>query len=228
MENGIWTYHLDEVISGVQSCYADMVENVKEKYGVTIKALGGFGVSAMMHGYLAFDKNDKQLAQFRTWRNTNARVASEKLTEAFQFNIPERWSISHLYQCILDKEEHVKDVAFFTTLAGFIHWKLSDKKVLGIGDAAGMFPIDSQSGTYKKSYLKIFADLIKPYGFNWKLEDLLPEVLNAGDNAGFLTEEGAKLLDPSGELKPGCPLCPPEGDAGTGMVGHQCCCCKNR
>lgn len=218
LENGIWTYHLDEVISGVQSCYADMVENVKEKYGVTIKALGGFGVSAMMHGYLAFDKNDKQLAQFRTWRNTNARVASEKLTEAFQFNIPERWSISHLYQCILDKEEHVKDVAFFTTLAGFIHWKLSGKKVLGIGDAAGMFPIDSQSGTYKKSYLKIFADLIKPYGFNWKLEDLLPEVLNAGDNAGFLTEEGAKLLDPSGELKPGCPLCPPEGDASTGMV----------
>lgn len=218
LENGIWTYHLDEVWEGIQDCYADMVKNVKEKYGVEIKALGGFGVSAMMHGYLAFDKDGKQLAQFRTWRNSNARKASEILTETLQFNIPERWSISHLYQCILDKEEHVKDVAFFTTLAGYIHWKLTGRKVLGVGDAAGMFPIDSESGTYKQSYLDAFAKLIANEGFEWKLQDLLPEVLNAGENAGFITEEGAKLLDPSGALQAGTPVCPPEGDAGTGMV----------
>ncbi len=218
LENGIWTYHLDEVWSGIQDCYADLVKNVHEKYGVALKALGGFGVSAMMHGYLAFDKDGKQLAQFRTWRNTNARKASEALTDAFQFNIPERWSISHLYQCILDKEEHVKDVAFFTTLAGYIHWKLTGRKVLGIGDAAGMFPIDSQTGTYKEDYLEIFEKLIADKGFNWKLKDLLPEVLNAGEDAGKITPEGALLLDPTGNLQPSCPVCPPEGDAGTGMV----------
>ncbi len=218
LENGIWTYHLDEVWTGIQNCYKDLVNNVQEKYDAKLTALGGFGVSAMMHGYLAFDKNDKQLCEFRTWRNTNARDASEALTDAFQFNIPERWSISHLYQCILDNEEHVKDVDFFTTLAGYIHWQLTGRKVLGIGDAAGMFPIDSETATYKTSYLKIFNDLIKDKGYSWKLEDLLPEVLSAGEDAGSLTEQGAKLLDPTGSLKAGCKVCPPEGDAGTGMV----------
>ncbi len=218
LENGLWTYHIDDIWNGIQDCYADLVKDVQQKYGVKLTKLAGLGFSAMMHGYLAFDKDGKLLAPFRTWRNTESRAASEKLTDLFQFNIPERWSISHLYQCILDNEEHVGKVAFFTTLAGYIHWKLTGRKVLGVGDAAGMFPIDSDTNTYVEKYIKQFDDLVAPKGYAWKLKDLLPEVLLAGEDAGSLTAEGAALLDPTGALQPDVPLAPPEGDAGTGMV----------
>ena len=218
LENGYWTYHDDEIIAGLQACYRSLCEDVEKKYGVKLTALAGLGISAMMHGYLAFDKNDKLLVPFRTWRNSTSRAASEKLTELFQFNIPERWSISHLYQAVLNGEEHVPQVAFFTTLAGYIHYKLTGKKVLGVGDAAGMFPIDSATGTYRKDFMASFDKLLEDKHFPWKLGQLLPQVLSAGEDAGSLTEAGAKLLDPSGALKAGTPLCPPEGDAGTGMV----------
>lgn len=218
LENGIWTYHLDDVTTGLQDCYQDLVKDVKEKYGVGLKKIAALGISAMMHGYLAFDKDGNLLAPFRTWRNTLCRDASAKLTDVFQFNIPERWSISHLYQSILNNEEHVKKIDFFTTLSGYIHWKLTGRKVLGIGDAAGMFPIDSNTNTFVKKYQDQFNELVKDKDYGWKVEDLLPTVLVAGDDAGTLTEEGAKLLDVTGELQAGIPLCPPEGDAGTGMV----------
>lgn len=218
LENGIWTYHIDEVWSGVQDTYADLKKDVLAKYGVALKKLSALGFSAMMHGYLAFDKSGNLLAPFRTWRNTLCRDSSAKLTELFNFNIPERWSIAHLYQSILNKEDHVKNVDFFTTLAGYIHWKLTGRRVLGVGDAAGMFPIDSVSGSYRKDLIEKFDSLVAPEGYPWKLESILPEVLAAGENAGTLTKDGAKLLDPSGELEADVPMAPPEGDAGTGMV----------
>ncbi len=218
LENGIWTYHMEDIWNGLQDCYQDLLKNVQAKYGVKITRLGAIGISAMMHGYLAFDKEGTLLAPFRTWRNTLCRDASAKLTDVFQFNIPERWSIAHLYQSILNKEEHVKKLDFFTTLAGFIHWKLTGRKVLGVGDAAGMFPIDSEKNDYNQDYLKKFDALVSGEGYAWKLADLLPKVLVAGEDAGSLTEEGAKLLDTSGSLCAGIPMCPPEGDAGTGMV----------
>lgn len=218
LENGLWTYSKDDIWGGLHDCYAKLRANVKERYGVEITTLGALGFSGMMHGYLAFDKNKELLVPFRTWRNSNTNKASAELTEIFQFNIPERWSISHLYHCIKEGEAHVKDVDFFTTLSGYIHWALSGERVLGIGDAVGMFPIDPETMDYDETMLQKFADLIKDKGFSWKLKDLLPKVLVAGQNAGVLTEEGAKLLDPSGTLKPGIPMCPPEGDAGTGMV----------
>ncbi len=218
LENGIWTYHIDEVWSGVQDTYADLKKDVLAKYGVALKKLSALGFSAMMHGYLAFDKSGNLLAPFRTWRNTLCRDSSAKLTELFNFNIPERWSIAHLYQSILNKEDHVKNVDFFTTLAGYIHWKLTGRRVLGVGDAAGMFPIDSVSGSYRKDLIEKFDSLVAPEGYPWKLESILPEVLAAGENAGILTKDGAKLLDPSGDLEADVPMAPPEGDAGTGMV----------
>lgn len=217
-ENGVWTYGMDEVWSGLQAAYADLSKNVKDEYGVTLERTAAIGFSAMMHGYLAFDKEDELLVPFRTWRNTITRQASEELTKAFGFNIPQRWSIAHLYQAVLNGEDHVKDVAFFTTLAGYVHWKLTGQKVLGIGDASGMFPIDSSIKDYNKEYISKFDELVKDKGFGWKLSDILPKVLMAGDDAGTLTPEGAKLLDPTGTLKPGTPLAPPEGDAGTGMT----------
>lgn len=218
LENGFWTYHLDDIWTGLQDCYKNLTLDVQAQYGVKIEKLASIGFSAMMHGYMAFDKADNQLAQFRTWRNANTSKAAAELTELFQFNIPERWSISHLYQCILDKEDHVKEVAFFTTLAGYIHWMLTGKKVLGVGDAAGMFPIDSDTLNYNQKYLEQFNELLSKNNLPYKLQDLLPKVLPAGKVAGTLTEKGAKLLDPTGTLQSGCPLCPPEGDAGTGMV----------
>lgn len=218
LENGIWTYHEDEIWSGLQDTYADLKQDVQKKYGVKITRLAAIGFSAMMHGYLAFNKAGQLLVPFRTWRNTLCRDSSAKLTDLFQFNIPERWSISHLYQAILNKEEHVKDIEFFTTLSGYIHWKLTGKKVLGVGDAAGMFPIDSETGSYRQDLLKKFNDLVAPCGYPWKLEDLLPKSLSAGEDAGTLTAEGARLLDPAGDLEQGSPMAPPEGDAGTGMV----------
>lgn len=218
LEDGLWTYHLDDIWSGLQDCYQDLQKDVQNQYGVQIKKLASIGFSAMMHGYMAFDKNGNHLAQFRTWRNANTTEAAEKLTELFQFNIPERWSISHLYQCILNKEKHVSSVDFFTTLAGYVHWKLTGQKVLGVGDASGMFPIDSITHDYNKKYLEQFNKILFEEKMPYTLEHLLPKVLCAGDDAGSLTEEGAKLLDVSGNLESGCPICPPEGDAGTGMV----------
>ncbi len=216
--DGIWTYSLDEVWAGLQDAYRDLREDVRYQYGVSIKTFAGIGFSAMMHGYLAFSKDDELLVPFRTWRNTITGEAAAKLTKEFSYNIPQRWSISHLYQAILNGEKHVSDVAFFTTLAGYVHWKLTGRKVLGVGDASGMFPIDIQTGNYDQKMVAAFDELNKDRGFAWKLSDILPEVLTAGEEAGVLTEEGAKLLDVSGELAAGIPLCPPEGDAGTGMV----------
>ena len=216
--NGIWTYDLDDVWKGLQSCYQDLVSDVKEKYDTQLTQIGSIGFSAMMHGYLAFDKEDRLLVPFRTWRNTITEEAAGSLTKEFNYNIPQRWSIAHLYQAILNKEEHVKDVAFFTTLAGYVHYKLTGKKVLGVGDASGMFPIDVKIGDYDKTMIGKFDELIDKEGFSWKLGEILPKVLLAGEEAGTLTEEGARLLDVSGNLAAGIMVCPPEGDAGTGMA----------
>ena len=218
LENGVWTYTLEDIWTGLQDCYQKMTEDVKEKYGVAVEKLAAIGFSAMMHGYLAFDKEGNLLVPFRTWRNTITQEASEALTKVFNFHVPQRWSIAHLYQAILNGEEHVPQVDFFTTLDGYIHWQLTGAKVLGVGSASGMFPIDSTIKDYDKAMIQKFDELVAPKGFPWKLEHLLPKVLLAGDKAGVLTEEGAKKLDPTGTLQAGCPLCPPEGDAGTGMV----------
>lgn len=218
LENGFWTYHLDEIWSGLQDCYQDLVRDVKETYGVELTKIGAMGFSAMMHGYMAFNKEDELLVPFRTWRNSTTGPAAKELTELFQYNIPQRWSIAHLYQAILNGEEHVKEIAYLTTLAGYIHWKLTGEKVLSIGDASGMFPIDSETNTYDAAMVAKFDELVAPKGYPWKLIDILPKVLVAGEKAGTLTEEGAKLLDVSGKLTAGIPVCPPEGDAGTGMA----------
>lgn len=216
--DNIWTYDIADVWKGVQASYQRMAQEVKDVYGETITTIGAIGFSAMMHGYMAFDEKDELLVPFRTWRNTITEEASEQLTKTFQYHIPQRWSIAHLYQAILNKEPHVKDIKFMTTLAGYIHWKLTGQKVLGVGEASGMFPIDIQTKKFNVHMIEQFNQLVSDKNFTWKLTDILPEVLVAGDNAGTLTEEGAKLLDPSGNLKAGIPLCPPEGDAGTGMA----------
>ncbi|MDE7096796.1 MAG: ATPase, partial [Muribaculaceae bacterium] len=216
--NNLWTYSLEAIWFGLQDCYRDLREDVKGKYGVEIKKLASIGISAMMHGYMPFDKNGNMLAPFRTWRNTNTGEAAAILSKEFDYNIPLRWSISHLYQAILDGEQHVKDLAFLTTLAGYIHWQLTGEKVIGIGDGSGMLPVDPETKNYSARMVEKFDSMIADKGFDWKLEDVLPKILVAGKNAGFLTEEGAKHLDISGNLEAGVPLCPPEGDAGTGMV----------
>ena len=216
--DGIWTYSEDAIIHGFQASYADLKKNVKDLYGVTLTRLAAAGVSAMMHGYLPFDQDMNLLVPFRTWRNTITGPAAEKLTQLFAFNMPQRWSLSHLYQAILNGENHVKDIAFLTTLAGWIHYLLTGMKVLGVGDASGMMPIDSATCTYDAKMVHAFDDLVADQYYPWKLLDILPRVLSAGEDAGTLTKEGALLLDPSGDLQPGCLLCPPEGDAGTGMV----------
>lgn len=217
-ENGVWTYSLDDIWNGVQASYRDMVQDVKEKYGVDVHRLGAIGFSGMMHGYMAFDKDDNLLVPFRTWRNTITEEASEKLTALFSYHIPQRWSIAHLYQAMLNGEEHVKNVTFFTTLAGYIHWKLTGQKVLGVGEASGMFPIDIETGQFNKTMIAQFDEAAKQKGYDIRLADLLPNVKTAGEEAGILTEEGARLLDPTGTLEAGIPMCPPEGDAGTGMA----------
>lgn len=217
-ENGIWTYSLEDIWKGLQESYQKMAEEVKEKYGVTVTRLAAIGFSAMMHGYMVFDKEEKLLVPFRTWRNTITEEASRKLSEVFDFNIPQRWSIAHLYQAILNDEAHVKDIVFQTTLAGYIHWKLTGEKVLGVGEASGMFPIDTATGNFNMKMIRQFDELTAAKGYGWKLSDILPKVLTAGEAAGTLTEEGAALLDVSGSLEAGIPLCPPEGDAGTGMA----------
>lgn len=216
--NNIWTYSEEAIWAGIQDSYQDMVRDVKEKYGVPVKKLAAIGFSAMMHGYMPFNAEGELLVPFRTWRNTMTEKASEELTELFQYHIPQRWSIAHLYQAMLNQEPHVKDITFMTTLEGYVHWKLTGEKVLGVGEGSGMFPIDMEIKGYDKKCLAAFDELAAPYGFPWKLEEILPKVLLAGEEAGRLTEEGAKLLDTTGELEAGIPFCPPEGDAGTGMV----------
>ena len=215
LENNIWTYSLEDIWKGLQGCYKSLADNVEAKYGEKLTTLGALGFSGLMHGYMPFNAEGELLVPFRTWRNTMTEEACKKLIPVFHFNIPQRWSIAHLYQAILSGEEHVKDIAFFTTLAGYIHWKLSGEKVLGIGEAAGMFPIDSTIMDFDQKMLDQFDGL---HNFDWKIRDILPKVLVAGESAGVLTAEGARLLDPTGTLQPGAPMCPPEGDAGTGMV----------
>ena len=216
--DGLWTYSIEAIWYGLQDCYANLRTNVLKEYGVEIENLAAIGISAMMHGYMAFNEKQEILVPFRTWRNTNTGEAAAELSKLFVYNIPLRWSISHLYQCILNGDEHVKDIDFLTTLAGYIHWQLTGEKVLGVGDASGMIPVDPETKTYDATMVAKFDKLIAPKGYSWKLLDILPKSLNAGDAAGCLTAAGAKKLDVSGHLKPGVPLCPPEGDAGTGMV----------
>jgi len=214
--DGLWTYSLDEVWDGLQKSYASLAADWKRKSGEEIERLDAIGVSAMMHGYLAFDKADNLLVPFRTWRNTNTAQAAEELTAALGFNMPQRWSASHYYQAVLNGEKHVGDVAFLTTLAGYVHWKLTGKKVLGVGDASGMFPVSN--GNYNSDMIQKYNALLKAHGVEKDLKKLLPKILIAGQNAGTLTSEGAALLDKSGKLQKGAVCCPPEGDAGTGMV----------
>ena len=211
--DGIWTYSSDMIHKGIQACYAALKADVRNKFGVTLTEVGGIGISAMMHGYLPFDKDGKQLAEFRTWRNTITGEAAEKLTEALGFNIPQRWSIAHYYQAILNNESHVGDIDYLTTLAGYIHWRLTGLKVMGVGEASGMFPIDSSTNDYNQEMVAKFNSLT-----GGDLLSILPKVLVAGEDAGTLTEDGAKFLDPAGDLKAGIPIAPCEGDAGTGMV----------
>jgi len=218
LSDGIWTYSLDSIIKGLQVCFASLKNNVREEYNMPLVTAGAIGISAMMHGYMAFNEDNELLVPFRTWRNTITGQASAKLSEAFSFNIPERWSIAHLYQAILNEEEHVKNIRHINTLAGYIHFLLTGENVLGIGDASGMFPVDSEKLCYNEKMLDIFDDMTRLYYFKWKIRDILPSILIAGDKAGCLTKQGAMLLDPSGEFMSGVEFCPPEGDAGTGMT----------
>lgn len=218
LEDGVWTYHMEDVWAGLQDAYAKLRADVKERYGVELTAMAAMGFSAMMHGYVALDREDRLLVPFRTWRNTITGQAAQLLTERFQFNIPQRWSIAHLYQAILNGEDHVKDICYLTTLAGYVHYKLTGRRVMGVGEASGMFPIDSSTGGFHQAMVDSFDALVADKGNPWKLRDILPQVLSAGEEAGTLTAEGAKLLDPTGSLTPGIPLAPPEGDAGTGMA----------
>lgn len=218
LENGIWTYSLDDVWAGLRSAYSQLSRDAAEKYGVKITKLNALGFSAMMHGYLPFDKNGELLTPFRTWRNTKQAQAADELTALFGFNIPQRWSIAHLYQAILNGEEHTRDISFLTTLAGYVHWRLTGEKTLGIGEASGMFPIDSEQLDYNSEMLEKFSVIPSVKAMPWNIRDILPKVLLAGDNSAKLTDEGAKLLDETGALQGGAIVCPPEGDAGTGMV----------
>ncbi len=217
-QNGIWTYSLDAVWAGLQESFRELSEDVLAKYDTPLQTIDAIGFSGMMHGYMAFDKDGNLLAPFRTWRNTITGQAAAELTELFQFNIPQRWSIAHLEQAILNGEAHVKNICYLTTLAGYVHWRLTGQKVLGVGEASGVFPVDSNTNDYDANMIALFNKRLEAQNISWTLQDILPKVLVAGENAGTLTEEGAKLLDPTGQLQAGIPLCPPEGDAGTGMV----------
>ena len=217
-DNGVWTYTLEDIWTGLQDAYTKMAADVKEKYDITLTRVGAIGFSAMMHGYMAFDKAGNLLVPFRTWRNNITEEASEKLTDLFGFHIPQRWTIAHLYQAILNGEPHVADIDYVTTLAGYIQWKMTGERVVGIGEASGIFPIDSETNTYFADMIAKFDEAVADKAYSWKALDVLPHVLTAGDNAGVLTKEGAALLDMSGNLEAGIPLCPPEGDAGTGMA----------
>ncbi len=215
-EKGVWTYPLEDIIGGLQHCYAELIADIKGKYGVIPEGYGAVGISGMMHGYMAFDKEDNLLVPFRTWRNTITEEAASELSELFSFNIPQRWSIAHLYQAILNKEEHIGKIAHINTLAGYIHYRLTGVRAVGVGEASGIFPIEK--GQYNEEYLKKLEAKLKENGFGGNIREILPAVLSAGEGDATLTEEGARLLDPTGALKSGVRLCPPEGDAGTGMV----------
>ena len=217
-KHGYWTYSMNDVWVGLQRSYAEMTDAIKDQYDTTVRRIASLGISGMMHGYLVFDEHDDLLVPFRTWRNNNANEAASILREDFQVNIPERWSIAQLYQSAIDKEEHVPHVRYMTTLAGYVHWYLSGERVLGIGDASGMFPIDSETLTYRSDLLQRFNTHFHEAGYTQQIEDILPEVVVAGQSAGRLTEIGAKLIDPHEELEAGCPMCAPEADAATGMV----------
>ncbi len=216
--NEIWTYSLTQIWTGIQTSYANLVQVVSKEYGINLTKVASMGVSAMMHGYLPFDASDNLLVPFRTWRNTTTGSAAKELSELFHFNIPQRWSIAHLHQAVLNDESHIGDITYLTTLAGYVHWMLTGQKVIGIGDASGMFPVDSKLLDYDQTMIEQYDALIAPKSPGWTLGDILPKVLVAGESAGRLTPEGAKKLDLSGALEPGIPLCPPEGDAATGMV----------
>ena len=218
LQDGVWTYDLADVWTGLQQAYAALSQEVQRNYGTTIRQLAALGISGMMHGYLPFDAQEKQLAPFRTWRNTMTGEASDALSGAFDFHIPQRWSVAHLYQAILKGEEHVPRIDYLTTLAGYVHWQLTGQKVLGVGEASGMFPIDATGAAYDAGMLSVFNGLVKEKGYAWRLGELLPQLLVAGQSGGRLTAQGARLIDPAGNLQPGVPMCPPEGDAGTGMV----------
>jgi sugar (pentulose or hexulose) kinase len=217
-ENGIWSYSLEDVWTGLQESYRKLSQEVLENYNLPLQTLGAIGFSAMMHGYMVFDKEANLLVPFRTWRNTTTAQAAAELTKLFQFNVPHRWSIAHLYQAILNKEPHIQNISYQTTLAGYVHWQLTGEKVLGVGDVSGMFPIDSKTNNYDAGKIELFNKQLEAEEIAWKVQEILPKVLTAGDAAGVLSEAGAKLLDPTGQLKAAIPLCPPEGDAGTGMV----------
>lgn len=216
--DGIWTYSLEEIRNGLQGCYSSLREDVENRYGVTPASYAAMGFSAMMHGYMPFDADGNLLSRFQTWRNTNTQAAADELTALFEYNIPLRWTIAHIYQCILDGEEHVRQYDYVTILSAYVHWLLTGERVVGVGDASGIFPIDSRTCDYDETMVQKFDVLIADKGYAWKLRDILPKVMTAGDEAGVLTEEGAALLDVSGNLRPGIRLCPPEGDAGTGMT----------
>ncbi len=216
--DGIWTYDICDVHKGMRECYADLKQNFEDKYNIALSEVGAIGISGMMHGFLPFDKDMNLLSRFRTWRNTITARAAEILSNEFHFNIPQRWSVAHLYEDVLNEKSYINDIDFFTTLSGYIHYLLTGEKVLGIGEASGMFPIDSKSFNYYKDFTEKFDNLTAKYNVNWKIENILPKVLVAGENAGYLTSEGAALLDVTGTLKSGIPFAPPEGDAGTGMV----------
>lgn len=216
LENGYWTYSLDDIHSGLKSCYADLKKDVKEKYGVTLTAFGAMGISGMMHGYMPFNEKDELLVPFRTWRNTTTEQAASELSELFSFNVPQRWSIAHLYQAILNKEEHIGNISYITTLAVYVHYLLTGEMAAGVGEASGMFPAEGIG--YNKFMIEKFRALIADKGYKWDIEDILPAVKKAGEHCGVLTESGAKFLDPEGDLKAGVPFCSPEGDAGTGMT----------
>lgn len=218
MEDRFWTYHQSDIIAGLQAAYSEMKSEVENTYGVTLRAIGSIGISAMMHGYMPFDRHGELLVPFRTWRNNTTSAAASELTNLFQYNIPERWSVAHLYQTVLNNEPHLPRIHLITTLSGYIHWLLTGKQVIGTGDASGMFPIDETTQEYNDGMLEQFDTLIAKKNYSWKIKDILPEVLTAGEQAGTLTNEGLSILDKSQNLQPGIPFCPPEGDAGTGMV----------
>lgn len=216
MEGKFWSYRLEEAMAGLQSCTAQIISSSKERFGC-VPQIAAIGISGMMHGYLPFDVNGRQLVPFRTWRCTDTAPAAEHLSELFDFNIPCRWTIAHLESAIMDGEMHIGSIDFITTLAGYVHWRLTGQRVVGVGEASGIFPVD-ESGSYDKTMLHSYNNSLRERGISWRLEDILPQILHAGENAGYLTAEGARLLDPSGTLKPGIPFCPPEGDAETGMT----------
>ena len=216
--DGVFSYDLKDVWVGLQDCYAKIASQVKAEYGVELTKIKAMGFSAMMHGYIAFDKENNLLVPFRTWRNTITEQAADILSEEFKFNIPQRWTVAHLYQAILKKEAHIPQVEFVTTLAGYVHWQLTGNKVVGVGEASGIFPVDETTLTYNAEMAEKFDALTAKEGFGKKLCEVFPSVLVAGDKAGVLTKEGALLIDPTGKLEAGTEICPPEGDAGTGMV----------